>query len=418
MALTSDTHGWHFGVSLMGDTDGPSQADAGPERMWAMGRATEYRKRLRVTRADLRSRRAQGQGGQAAVLTAIGLFTMVLFLALAVNTGTLVNDRIRFQNTADLTAYSGAYQQAASLNSMASINSDIYKTVQRLRAALNYGPAYAAQDNPDNAPVFYWNQPACSCLDYSQDAEDMIEFYQRRLDALYDRMEVINSTANTQVKQAATNTAKANLLYDLNGNAQTGSDHLSFFGKLTGKLVGLSRVETTMVGYNFLRSCRCCDGCCLYPQQHVEAINSWGYKTDTGKVYIPVKVRGVPLKNFLDITSNIPYFGADSTDIQGDNDRLYGYSAAKPFEGNVGTSNPDNLNEGGSFIPQNPIYPPSDDLETGDGSVDYFRPSYRARLMGVHENVGASTSPASMADLIRTDAQDPQFQDKTDYFTH
>lgn len=397
-----------------GHETAPGRLQALPETLRGPGVSQRPRARVR-----------SGERGQAAVMSALGLFTMVIFLALAANTGILVNDRIRMQNASDLTAYAGAYTQATSLNVMAGINSDMYKMVQRLRAVLNYGPTYVVTDNPDELPVFYWQQPACSCLDYSQDAQDMIEFYQRRLDAMADKIDEVNASAPEDAANAATRTARANFLYDLAGNGLTGPDHLSFFQNNpssptnSGTLVDLDRVETTMVGYNFLRSCRCCDGCCVYPQQHVEAINSWVYKTDTGKVYFPAKLKGVPIKNFLDIKRHArPFFGADATPARGGSDMLYGYAAAKPFEGNVGTSNPDNANEGGSFIPQNPIYPPSDDLETSDSSVDYFRPTYRTRLAGIHENMGASTSPASMADLIRTDSEEPQFKDKADFFAH
>lgn len=372
-----------------------------------------------------------GQRGQAAVFSALGLFTMVLFLALAVNSGILVNDRIRMQTSADLSAAAGANVQAAGMNKIAELNNEIYRQVQSLRAVLNYGPSYIVSDNPDESPVFYWRQPDCSCLEYSPDAIEVIKVYQRRLDSIHEQIKYYNTTVPALADKAARYTAGRNFLDPPQGD-ETEDNYLpnpptgSFYNFSDNpasptyglQLMDLGRVTGTMVGYNFLRSCRCCDGCCNYPQQDTQPMDTWVYKQDTGMVYYPVKLKGVPMKNFLDIaTRGGSYFGADASSSSA-SDMLYGYAAAKPYEGNIGTDNPDNNNEGGSFVPQNPIYPPSDDLQTGDGSINYFRDRYRARVLGIHENTGSSTGPASMADLIRSDDNDPQFKDKANYFAH
>lgn len=84
----------------------------------------------------LRTRRGAGQRGQAAVLIALGLFTLVVFTALATNLGILVNEKIRIQNTADLAAYSGAYQQGLRLNAIAGLNKAIQDTVLYCRDRL------------------------------------------------------------------------------------------------------------------------------------------------------------------------------------------------------------------------------------------------------------------------------------------
>lgn len=384
-----------------------------------------------MNQSHLCVRTREGQRGQAAVFSALGLFTMVLFLALAVNSGILVNDRIRMQTSADLSAVAGANVQAAGMNKMADLNNEIYRQVQNLRAVLNYGPSYIVSDNPDESPVFYWSQPKCSCLDYSPDANEVINVYQRRFDSIYQQIVYYNNTVPALADKAARYTAGRNFLDPPQGD-EDGDNYLpspptgSFYNfsdnpsspTNDNKLVDLERVTGTMVGYNFLRSCRCCDGCCDYPQQYTQAVDSWVYKLDTGMVYYPVKLKGVPMKNFLDIaTRGGSYFGADASSSSA-SDMLYGYAAAKPYEGNIGTQNPDNNNEGGSYVPQNPIYPPSDDLQTVDGSVNYFRPRYRARVLGIHENTGSSSAPASMADLVRTDDHDPQFKDKANYFAH
>lgn len=381
--------------------------------------------------------RRVNQGGQAAVFTALGMFTLVLFTALAVNTGIVVNDKIRMQDTADLTAYSGAYTQATYMNKMAALNEDMYETVQRLRAVLNYGPMYMVSDTPDSLPVYYWTQPPLSCLPYSPDAQDMIDLFQRRLDSIYANIEKTNLEAMANVELASKYTAEKNFLGPA---ARSTNGSLSFFKTVpgspagrTGGMIKIARLEkddsnATQVGYNYWRSCACCDTKCDYAQQHIEGISSWVYKVDDGKLYWPVKVKGVPQKNFVDTAvRGGPYFGADASTSSSDSDMIYGYAAAKPYEGMIGTSDPDNRNEGGSFVPLNPIYPPSDDLQNiggtlsvneNTGAVDYFRATYRARLMGMHEQVGSSTGAAKMVDLVQRDASEPQFQDKVNYFAH
>ncbi len=358
------------------------------------------------------------QRGQAAVLAALSLFTMVVFLALAANAGVLVNDRIRMQNTADLTSYAGGFEMARNLNKMATINRKIYDTVQRLRGVLNYGPLYLTADPPDETDVYYWTQPPCSCLDYSPAAQQVIKAGQDQLNGLYDQLVLVNATAQGKARAAATFTASANFL----GNF-IGPNHLSFFQSQVSSptastdLVNLDRVDDTMVGYNYTRSCRCCDGCCLYPQIHTEEITTWGFKADNAIVYFPAKVKGIPEKNFLDFGPlNDRMFGADADSHPGASDMLYGYAVSKPFEGMVGTLQPDNTYYSASpsdypyaFVPMNPVYPPSTDLE------DYFRPSYRARIAGIHEDMGDNPS---MAELIQTDSSEPQFQSKVIYFAH
>lgn len=392
-------------------------------------------------RAKKRVASSVGQRGQAAVFTALGMFTLVLFTALAVNTGIVVNDKIRMQDTADLTAYSGAYTQATYMNQMAAMNENIYETVQRLRAVLNYGPAYMVSDTPDDLPTFYWKQDPCTCLPYSPDAQAKIDVFQSRIDTMYDEIVRLNKAALADVELASKYTAQKNFL---GNSAWSSNGSLSFFKGVPGSpanprtgaedgMINIERLDTadanvTQVGYNYLRSCPCCDGCCEYPQQHIEGIDSWVYKVDDGKLYWPVKVKGVPVKNFVDTSARGgPYFGADASTSSSDSDYIYGYAAAKPYEGMLGTSDPDNRNEGGSFIPQNPIYPPSDDLQNiggtlsvneNTGTTDYFRATYRARLMGMQEQVGSSTGSAKMVDLVQRDPSEPQFQDKVNYFAH
>ena len=76
------------------------------------------------------------QRGQAAVLIALSLFSMVVFLAMATNFGILVNDRIRMQNAADLAAYAGAFEQARVMNRMTQLNARIHHVAAMTRKHL------------------------------------------------------------------------------------------------------------------------------------------------------------------------------------------------------------------------------------------------------------------------------------------
>jgi hypothetical protein len=391
-------------IQAAGEFGGGEGPERDPERQGAAMSGAQFRIRNRA-----------GQRGQAAVLSALCLFSMVVFLALATNAGILVNDRIRIQNTADLSAYAGAFEQARTMNQVADINSRIYRHVQRVRGVLNYGPAYISNDPPDSADVFYWRQPPCSCLDYSPAAQAYIKAAQAAINVQAGHARLANKRGQISSRAAATFTASKNFL-----GPNISRRHLYFFqndgNSPTGQpegVVNLDRVQDTMVGYNYLRSCRCCLKCCDYPQIHTEPITTWVYKADDTKVYFPAKVKGVPDKNFVDIgPRGNGYFGAGATGDPSDNDMLYGYAAAKPYEGIIGTKKPDNDNIGGSTIPQNPVYPPSTQLE------DYFHATYRARMAGINENMGTANARKSMADLIRADSTEPKFQSKVDYFTH
>ncbi len=81
----------------------------------------------------------RGEAGQAAVLAALTLFTMVVFLALATNTGSLVNERIRIQNAADLGAYAGSREQSQKMNNIAFLNTTIMEVATYCRQRLSQG---------------------------------------------------------------------------------------------------------------------------------------------------------------------------------------------------------------------------------------------------------------------------------------
>lgn len=345
----------------------------------------------------LRSQRQQS--GQAAVLGMLCIFTMVIFVILSVNTGTLTNDRIRFQTTMDATAYAGAYEQARTLNRLTEINQQIVALVDELRERLN------AQE---------WGQPPCSCLDYSPAADALIDSYQPRLDALAIKYQKVNQLGQTLTKLAARHTGDKNLL----GDGAWNPFHLDFFDNQANSptswsdLVPSDRVQDTLFSYLYTKSCRCCGTCCPYPGYIREPLPlvTWFYKADpTEMVFFPAKLRGTPLREFMDAPGE-GYFGA--TTVGGD-DLITSYSAGKPYGGKIGTPDPGNDDWG-------PTMQPGIDGSTFEQTN--FRPVYRARMMGLQEPMTASSGvadpPVTVADMIDQDLWAPEFRGKGDLFLH
>jgi len=104
---------------------------AGEEGLWGPSRRPGQHSPLNASRREMSAQR-----GQAAVLVALSLFCMVIFLALATNVGIVVNDRIRMQNAADLAAYAGAFEEARALNRMTEINRRIVMAADDIRKHL------------------------------------------------------------------------------------------------------------------------------------------------------------------------------------------------------------------------------------------------------------------------------------------
>lgn len=336
--------------------------------------------------------------GQAAVLAMLCLFSLLVFVALAANTGSLVSDRTRWQNTIDATAYAGAFEQARILNKLTDINKEIVSSVNDLRDLLNQRE---------------WRQPPCSCIDYSPTADTIIYNYQSRLDALAAEFDRWNRYGQQTTKLAARNTAGKNLLK----RGAADPFYLGFFQDSSSSptswdvLVPVDRVTTTNFSYLYTKSCRCCNSCCPYPGYIREPLqlNTWMYKSNPEQlVFFPAKMRGTPLKNFFDKPGE-GYFGASSN---GGMDMMNAYSAGKPYDGKLGTPDPGNDGWGPTYI---------SGIEGSDFDNNNFRPEYRARVTGLKENMGAarrSMNGVTVAGMINTDYWAPEFIGKGELFIH
>lgn len=352
--------------------------------------------------------------GQAAVLSAVFLFVTIAFLLMAINTGVLITDKIRTQNTADLSAYAAAYQQAATMNQISMLSEEIYIRVQKLRYTLNMGKKGKGMYWKGSWGPYIWDQPRCSCEDTSPQAEGIIEDAQSDIETLIHRIQKLNAQGALNAQKAARLTALRNLPQLKQGGS------ISFFQNVPGSpgaaedVVSLRQVKDTQIGYSFFRRC-CCEGRPETKDYETRflSVPSWVYKGER-QVYMPVKVKYRGEGHLIGRDYFLP---PDSTDEQQQGSPTYGYALAKPYEGILGTKNPDNATEevrtAGAPQEYAPfryfLYPPSDDL------LDYFHPTYRARVAGFHEDMGAGTSAAA---LVATDPSEPQFQSKTDYLAH
>lgn len=189
-----------------------------------------------------------GQAGQAAVLAALCMFTMIVFVALATNVGSLSSDRMRLQNTADAAALAGAYTQAGRMNQISQLNANIAYTAWycRLRLTKRLGgetkiwnqclyepmggdfpfdpPFGPGVDGPGEGPrraVCHWRGGAPTGPRYDPDAEQLIDWCRQTMNGYRAQIAGINNYATNYrrptpvssgggVRRAAYLTADAN----------------------------------------------------------------------------------------------------------------------------------------------------------------------------------------------------------------
>jgi hypothetical protein len=339
--------------------------------------------------------------GQAAVLVALVLFTLVLFLALATNIGIVVNDRIRMQNTADLATYSAAYTEAQSLNELTYFNTRIASTVAQCREELVSTP---------------WI--SCLCTDRHPAAEAIIMACQAELDALI--LEWVTtaeySSSVSPALAAGRATAEANFA-NTSGSTSFMEDvpgsptflgqywvnaNFNFLGSISLPAIANYDQAGPILNYQHYVLCPCEDGCCFgwiaYPETQVQG---WFWKSNADpEVWVEGRVYGAPKKQFLDVGysprggNDGGFFGASST---GGTDLLYAYAVAKPFEGSVGPTRLSGMDQNGDWL-MGQLYMPGPmgamlDPETDLGMVE----EYRARLAGMNEDLTGGSAPTDLA---------------------
>jgi len=328
--------------------------------------------------------------GQAAVLVAMVLFTLVLLLALATNMGILVNDRIRMQNTADLAAYAAAYREAQVLNELVLSNQAIALEVAECRAYLVGN---------------VWNE--CNCAPPDSRAEAYIDQCVAEIDRL---VRAFLETADygysvAPALAAGRATADANFggtgstisfLEDLVGSPTREGTYRTDSDLGTVDSIADYEQATVVLNYMHVVECPDCDGACCprgvaYPERRVSA---WFWKrNDDPEIWVEGRAYGTPRRQFLDVAfSGGGYFGASSN---GGDDTLWAYAVAKPYEGSVGPTRLSASDRNGEWM-AGPLYVPglAATPDPALGMID----EYRARMAGIREDLAGGATPRSLID--------------------
>lgn len=334
------------------------------------------------------------------MLIALILFTLLIFAAMATNMGILVNDKVRMQNTADLATYAAAYKEAVVLNDLTDINQNIANTVATCRQTLVTG-------------VWATCTPSCDIRDPL--AEAVIMGCQATLDALITQF--ITTAMWTSSVQPALDSGKTTADRNFSGTDSNTSFMemlpgsptfpMSYFVDYTYNLMGvgfpipaIANITQATVTLNYMRiiTCPVCEGVCCpvgvyFPETDVYA---WFYKeNDRPEVWVEGRVYGTPLKQYLDIDAvSQGYFGGSST---GNDDILYAYAVAKPYEGSIGPTRMSSVDQNGDWL-MGPFYMPGPTGYTLDPRRELgMVPEYRARFASLNDPLEGGAAPTDLA---------------------
>lgn len=359
-------------------------------------------------RLQRRSRR-----GQAAVLIALVLFSLIVFLALATNMGILVNDKVRMQNAADLGAYAGAYKEAQQLNALVQKNREILDIVDSCRDTITSRP---------------WDNDDCNCEASSEAAELYLQNCQSAIDAKAQEFVGLAqwSASVAPAVVAGESTLNANMAGTVaaGGRIHTGTDSASRNGAYRVQGIGSTpaaianyRRAVSNFNYPVLLYCRTAVGCVpsgVVPSEQTYEIRTWYYKgqdlsnpnqyrpSQEPDVWVLAEARGTPVNTYLDIAFSSSgtdggYFGASS--YSGSTDEMVAVAVAKPYGGSVGPSAVSRDDAFGN-IPTGPYFDGSSSQTARDSMI----PEYRARLAGFGEWASSSVPTGRDAALNPRDA--------------
>ncbi len=380
-------------------------------------------------------RKRATESGQAAVLIALCLFSMVVFLAMATNMGILVNDRIRMQNAADLAAYAGAFEQARILNRLTQLNRRIFNVAAMTRKQLT------CRDLPDLDEAIHYE----STIDCDRGTRTLVALGCNRpprgpeayIKAQVARMKIdaaMFMALNHRGKGSPNRAARFTAIRNFPGLGRP--RHHSFYDWMDGSptsklppkpLIKVERAQTTFHYAQWYRRGQCSfcpawkrvgfiwipiniGGCIfVYPSGPHK---TWFYKSPPGpNVFFPVRVNGVPKKGFLDIRNlRGGYFGGDAQRgvIRG-TDELWAFAVAKPYGGFIGPS--DGQGEAHSvtfkfWIKRKTATVYDWDSFNRNGVGAKFFPTYRARMAGLQERMMAPEGgPLKPIQLMMRDIQ-------------
>jgi len=335
-------------------------------------------------------RTVRRRAGQAAILIALALFSLVIFLAMATNMGILVNDKIRMQNAADMAAYGAAYKEAQQLNKLVEINEQILDIAENCRRTLT---------------STVWTGVICTCENTSPQAELIIKQCQADMDNIameFERQAHYSRTVGA-AKLVAESTLNANVGrlgddFDFFENASSSATREGAYRlQTTGDpaIADFERVDNTIFNYPVLKQCQFGPSCISVgpvPSPNYE-MDTWFHKDDTDPdVWVMVAVKGTMNSKYLDIDGggSNGYFGSSSDG--GSPDTMYAVGVAKPYDGSVGPAATDGVYRDANF-PSGPYYT---ELGTQLFTRQTMIMEYRARLAGINEwNGGVANNPKS-----------------------
>ncbi|MDP2312794.1 MAG: pilus assembly protein TadG-related protein [Pseudomonadota bacterium] len=339
------------------------------------------------------------------MLIALSIFAMLLLLAMATNVGVVVNDKIRMQTTADAATYAAAYSEAASLNELVDLNKGIVDAVNQCRQVMQTG--LVAGMWPETVP--------CGCQPNSIAAETAISVCKVNIDVAIGRFVArapYNRTVGTALDAG-----------EATANANFANSRVSFFSDIFGSptfpgtymlqggfnigppvifpsIADFRQVSDTAMNYMVLATCGSPPTCVPTPMLgRTTYMKTWFYKESRDPdVWVAGRVSGTPEKQFLDTAyrsggSDGGFFGASST---GGDDEIYAYAVAKPYDGSVGPSELNGIQQNSNMVGPLGVYISRGTTYPKLSMYD----EYRARLAGANENLEGTLTPD---ELIRLD---------------
>jgi len=357
-----------------------------------------------------------------AVVMALVLFTLVIFMAFATNMGILVNDRIRMQNAVDLGAYSGAHSQAQVLNRLSYLNDLIIRQLQDCREALE--AEYPIQADP------------CACNPpINAVAENWISDCRGDVEVLALEFEATASYSQSTGK--AMDAARATMNANLANLAAAANADTHFFNTTSGSATrnGVYSVDgtdaiadftrmSTVLHYLVAPSCPCAFGCCTYPPVPSPERNILSYFVKDElepTVWFMAQGSGTMDVPYLDIDYNGTgtddgYFGGSSA---GGLDQMFATAVAKPYDGSVGPTRQyiqDGRINSGQAAGQDPTFQFSGVWRSQglEKMREYMQPTYRARLAGINEwRVLGSSVPNNPITAVSNNNRSGGYNDAT-----
>lgn len=117
-----------------------------------------------MIKKDTGKKNKLNNSGQAAIIICFTFVTLFLLLALSVNIGIYINDKINLQISADAAAYAGAAEQARILQEVGYANYEFRQLYKRFVYDYRYRFSIDSDRDPVISPSICVNYPFCDCV--------------------------------------------------------------------------------------------------------------------------------------------------------------------------------------------------------------------------------------------------------------